>query len=183
MMTLKNCLLIFAFAALIRNLIVPVGYNFFSVAGFLDIFPFFILGCGLQRFKDFFSGKGLIIALLIVFIASIIMQQATWFLDISMTIPEHNALSLIVATSGIILLFRIRKDIPPISKLGYYAFGIYLFHVFGSAGSRIFLFEVGIHGNFVVFTTGLIAGLGFPILLELIMEKSPLFRRVFFGLR
>jgi len=81
------------------------------------------------------------------------------------------------------LLFYIKKNITIMSKIGYYAFGIYLFHVLGTAGSRIILKKYDVDERYILFTMGLIFGIGIPIVIELILEKSKILRRLFLGLR
>jgi peptidoglycan/LPS O-acetylase OafA/YrhL len=85
--------------------------------------------------------------------------------------------------TGIFLIFFIRKSNRFLAELGYYSYGIYLFHVFGTAGSRIVSRWIGIEGLLPLFLIGLLLGLGFPILLELLLMKSRIPRRLFLGLK
>ena len=183
MKTFKAWLVIFLSAALIRNFIPEFEFNIFSINGFFNLLPFFILGCGIQRFNSFFTEKRLVYTALTVFIIAFLVQQYTWFSHYEMNDYEFRILSLFVACTGITFFFYIRKNIPFISRIGYYAFGIYLFHVFGTAGSRIVLMHFGVNLRIVLFTFGLIFGIGIPIMLELILEKSKILRRIFLGLR
>jgi peptidoglycan/LPS O-acetylase OafA/YrhL len=96
---------------------------------------------------------------------------------------EIETLSIFVGFSGIIVLSYIRKDIPFMSRIGYYSFGIYLFHVFGTAGSRILLSKFDIGNNAVVFSIGLLFGILIPIVIESNLEKSKVTRRLFLGLK
>jgi glucan biosynthesis protein C len=182
MLTFNNWLIIFLTAAVIRFLVPKFEHDVFSINGFFNLLPFFLLGCGIQRFPEIFTGRPVIRTALGVFIITILMQQYTWFAGIKLNIYEFRVLSLFVACSGITLFFFIRKNIDIISKIGYYAFGIYLFHVLGTAGSRIILLKLGLDQHFFVFTMGLLFGLGIPILIELLFEKSKILRRLFFGL-
>jgi glucans biosynthesis protein C len=183
MLTIRNWCFIFIGTALARYLIPQFPANIFSVNGFLNLLPFFVLGCGLERFADIFSRKDIIYSSIIVFIISVIVQQYVWFSGYDLSVYGIRILSLFVACSGIILFFYIRKNIPVISYVGYYAYGIYLFHVWGTAGSRIFLMKMGFDHQAIVFTVGLICGLGVPIIIELIFEKSAVLRRLFLGLK
>lgn len=182
MISFKNWLLIFLLAAVIRLLIPKFELDVFSINGFFNLLPFFLLGCGIERFQDIFTNKTVIRSALGVFVITILIQQYTWFADIKLNIHEFRLLSLLVACSGITLFFYIRKNIDIISKIGYYAFGIYLFHVLGTAGSRIILLKLGIDQHILVFGIGLLFGLGVPIIIELLFEKSKILRRLFFGL-
>jgi hypothetical protein len=183
MKTFKNWLLIFLLAALIRSFVPAFSNNIFSINGFFNLLPFFLLGCGIQRFNNTFFGKGIIRSALLIFTVSVILQQYVWFSGFIMNGLEYRILSLFVPCSGIIIFFYIRKNIAFISKIGYFAYGIYLFHVFGTASSRIILMKFGLNNHIIVFIAGLICGLGFPIIIESIIEKSKILKRLFLGLR
>lgn len=157
--------------------------NFFSFKGCLNLLPFFVLGCGIERYKDLFNNKLVVRGLLVVFILAVSIHQLYLLNGKSFDRWDYAIMSFLVACPGIILLFHIRKDVPVLSKLGYYAYGIYLFHVFGTAGSRIVLMQLNITSITFLFSVGLLAGLGLPIVFEYFIEKSPLFRTVFLGLR
>ena len=183
MLSLRNWLIIFLIAALVRNFIPRFYPNIFSISDFFSLLPFFILGCGINRFSYLFTGKAFIKSATIVFMLTILLQQFIWFSGYKLNALEINTLSMFLACSGIIVLFYIRKNIPFMSKIGYYAYGIYLFHVFGTAGSRILLWKFGIVSNIMVFSIGLLMGILIPIIIEMILEKSKITRRLFLGLK
>lgn len=180
--TVRNWTIIFLGAVLMRFFLHP-EIDVFSIGGYLNLLPFFILGCGIQRFEHLYDGRKIILIPLSVFIVFVALQQYTWFAGVNLNVYNANILSLFVACPGIIVLFYIRKNIPIMSKVGYYAYGIYLYHVFGTAGSRILLMKLGFDHDASIFVFGLLAGLGVPIIIELILEKSKVTRRIFLGLR
>jgi glucans biosynthesis protein C len=183
MVTFRNFLILFLVTALLRNFIPRFMPNVFSVCDFISLLPFFILGCGINRFSDLFREKSIIRPATIVFILAILVQQFVWFSRYNMNYIEINTLSLFVACPGIIVLFYVRKNIPFMSKIGYYAYGIFLFHVFGTAGSRIFLWHFGVYNNILVFSSGLFFGIFIPVIIELILEKWKITRMLFLGLK
>lgn len=183
MLSLRNWFIIFLITALTRNLSPHFYPNVFSINGFIMLLPFFILGCGIKRFPGLFSWKEFIKPVSVLFILAIFVQQYIWFSDYNMSTMEVNTLSIFVGFSGIILLSYFRKDIPLMSRIGYYSFGIYLFHVFGTAGSRIILMKFDVINNIIVFSMGLFFGILIPIVIELVLEKSKITRRLFLGLR
>jgi peptidoglycan/LPS O-acetylase OafA/YrhL len=166
-----------------RNLIPEFYPNVFSINGFFSLLPFFILGCGINRFPDLFTLKAFIKPVGILFILAMLYQQYIWFSGSILSQMGIAALSIFVGTSGIIILCYIRKDIPLMSRIGYYSFGIYLFHVFGTAGSRILLSKFDIGNNAVIFSVGLSLGILIPIIIELNLEKFKITRRLFLGLK
>jgi fucose 4-O-acetylase-like acetyltransferase len=183
MLSLRNWLIIFLLAAMARNIIPHFYPNVFSINGFFSLLPFFIVGCGINRFHDLFSEKAFIKPIGILFIITIFLQQYIWFSGYLMSALEINTLSIFVGFSGIVILSYIRRDIPFMSRIGYYSFGIYLFHVFGTAGSRIILLKFDIGNNVIVFSLGLLFGIIIPIIIELNLEKSRITRRLFLGLK
>lgn len=183
MLSLRNWLIIFLLAAMTRNLIPEFYPNVFSINGFFSLLPFFILGCGINRFPDLFTLKAFIKPVGILFILAMLYQQYIWFSGSILSQMGIAALSIFVGTSGIIILCYIRKDIPLMSRIGYYSFGIYLFHVFGTAGSRILLSKFDIGNNAVIFSVGLSLGILIPIIIELNLEKFKITRRLFLGLK
>ncbi|HPJ68613.1 MAG TPA: acyltransferase [Desulfobacteraceae bacterium] len=181
--TEKKWLVVFFICVLLRLTMPFLQGNFFSFKGCLNLLPFFVLGCGIERYKDLFNNKLVVRGLLVVFILAVSIHQLYLLNGKSFDRWDYAIMSFLVACPGIILLFHIRKDVPVLSKLGYYAYGIYLFHVFGTAGSRIVLMQLNITSITFLFSVGLLAGLGLPIVFEYFIEKSPLFRTVFLGLR
>ena len=183
MLSVKNWFFIFLIAALGRSLIPQFYPNVFSINGFFMLLPFFVLGCGINRFPSLFTLKAFIKPVSILFMLTILLQQYIWFSGYNMSTLEISTLSMFVGFSGIIFLSYIRKDIPFMSRIGYYSFGIYLFHVFGTAGSRILLMKFDIVNNIIVFSMGLLFGILIPIIIELNLEKLKITRRLFLGLK
>lgn len=171
--------------AVVMLLVINQNYliNYFSFSRYLYLLPFFLLGLGLNRFKDQLFKKPIVLVLLATLVVSVTIQQLEWFEVISTHSHRFSAISVFVGLSGIWLIFHIRRPFRWLAELGYYSYGIYLFHVFGSAGSRIFAKMLGIDNMAMLFSIGLIFGLGFPILAELVILKSALLRRLFLGLR
>ncbi len=157
--------------------------NYFSFSRYLYLLPFFLLGLGLNRFKDQLFRKPVIFILFLTLIITVTIQQLEWFEVISTRSHRFSAISVFVGISGIWLIFHIRRPFKWLAELGYYSYGIYLFHVFGTAGSRIFAKLLGIENMVLLFSIGLIFGLGFPILAELVILRNAILRRLFLGLR
>ncbi|MBN1181895.1 MAG: acyltransferase [Bacteroidales bacterium] len=181
--TTKKWFMVLLLTVLVRSFMPYFQGIFFCYKGFLNLLPFFVLGCGIERYQDLFRSKTVIRVLLILFIIAVSLQQFCLLKGMSINGLGYTTISLLAAGPGITLLFYIRKDVPVLSKLGYFAYGIYLFHVFGTAGSRILIMNLNGADITLLFFSGLLAGLGLPIIIELVIEKSPLLRMIFLGLR
>ncbi len=160
-------------------------FGIFAINGYLGLLPFFILGIGLNRFKNIIFQKIVLIPIILTFIASIIIQQLNWF-EIIHIYPLHRKtwLSLITGISSAVTFFYIKKPVNLLAKLGYYSYGIYLFHIFGTSGARIVLQKLfgNVNSN-IMFFTSLICGLLFPIIIETIIEKNKYATLILLGKR
>ena len=158
--------------------------NFFSIGSGLYLLPFFILGIGIFRYSTYLFNKPSLMLLGILFLSGITITQMGWFSEINFVDPMILGIMIHAGSfSGIALLFRFRFAYKPLAIVGFFAFGVYLFHVFGSASSRIVLQYFGIENHTFIFIFGLTAGLFFPVLLEIITLRYTGFQYLFFGKR
>ncbi len=158
-------------------------FKLFNLSSTLYLFPFFLLGIGLQRFPEKIFAKPLFILLVLAFIFGIILQQLNWFGLVCLGQQHHGLISILVGISGMCLIFYFRKVNNSLAKIGHFAYAIYLFHIFGTAGSRIMLRYFGIENSLSLFICGIAAGLTIPILIEFFISKDVVMRRLFLGLK
>jgi peptidoglycan/LPS O-acetylase OafA/YrhL len=83
--------------------------------------------------------------------------------------PALKAVSLAVGASAVFSLLLLRRvlRVPFLAWLGQFAFGIYLLHVFGAAGTRVALQRLGVDQELTVFLACLVIAMGLPIVFEL----------------
>lgn len=180
----KGWLISFIIAALLLLVFNPaVKVDFFSFNRYLYLLPYFLLGLGIKRYSDYLFNKTALLVIFILLVIGILLQQLNWFHVIDLEGSRFGLLSVFVGLSGILLIFYIRKPNKFLAKLGYYSYGIFLFHVFGTAGSRIISRWMGIESIPILFIIGMGFGLGLPVLIELILLKSRVLKRIFLGLR
>lgn len=157
--------------------------DLFSLWGYLYLLPYFLLGCGLNRFPNLLARRGVVVGIAFALAAGLAVQQAEWFGDYGVDLDITGWLALCVGLSGTALLFRFRRSVPGLAALGAYSFSIYLFHVFGTAGSRMALSRLGLESRPALLVAGLAAGLGLPVLIELAIKRHRVLRTAFLGLK
>ncbi len=180
----RGWLISFIIAILLLLFLKPVIIiRLFSFNNYLYLLPYFLLGLGIKRFSNYLFNKTTLLAISILLGIGITLQQLNWFHVIELHGGQPGLLSAFVGLSGILIIFYLRKPNKFLAKLGYYSYSIFLFHVFGTAGSRIISRWMGIESTPILFIIGMIFGLGLPILIELLLLKSRVLKRLFLGLR
>jgi hypothetical protein len=175
--------LIVAFAVLFvtRNFLETVP-NLFSFKGAVYLFPFFLIGIGTYRFKEVLLNDKMTFFLLTIFIAGITIQQMIWF----GYFPEQHKQSLLgmsIGISGVLLLFKLKLKNSFLIWVGGFAYGIFLFHVFFTGGSRIVLLKLGVENPWIILTLGVICAIAFSILAEMLISRVGVLRYCLLGLK
>jgi peptidoglycan/LPS O-acetylase OafA/YrhL len=185
MKTVKNWIIIFSisvFLLLIRDILIPYDWpNYLSYKGALYLLPCFILGVGLNRFKTAFQNQLIKYSIPVILLACFIIQQLSWFKIIDYPVNKDNWVGLLIGLTGTMMLLRIRMKINWLVWFGGFAYSIYLFHAFGTAGGRILIQKLNMHSAPVIFTVSLIAGLLLPVAAEKIFKRFKITRILFLG--
>ncbi len=171
---------VYVLLALVFEFAVP-KVAIFSVPSFAQMLPLFFLGCVLHGPPATCRGPLLPLTASLVFVVSATIHQLVWFDRLRLTEGQLMVLLYSESFSFFYLLFRYRWTGPRLAVLGGFAYAIYLFHVFGTAGSRIALGRLGIHDRLIVLTIGTLCGLVLPVAIDLLFRESPVLRRVFLG--
>ena len=155
--------------------------NVFGVWGALCLLPYFLLGIGIRRFGRQLASPLMKKIYLVGFLAGFAARQFVWFTtgdagllrNLFLHVPIGMLASAFLLTSG----WRNRFLIG----VGGYAYGIYLFHAFGTGAGRILLLRVGVDSDVPIFLFSALLGLCVPILVERALGRSPLLRPLFLG--
>jgi glucan biosynthesis protein C len=173
---------VYWFLSLLFYFVNPQVYVF-SFIFLSEMLPFFFLGCLLYRPPACLEGRPAVAAAGLLLVAGLTAQQLVWFGHFAPS-PWMILLLQIGEGSGFaFLLFRFRWTSPGLAMLGGYAYPIYLFHVFGTAGSRILLGRLGLENRVALLAIGTVSGLVLPILVDRSFRRNVVLRRVFLGAR
>lgn len=154
--------------------------NLFSFKGALNQLPYFVAGMGIQRFsKQLFTTKLIYIYTGLAF-TGLVLLQGEWFYPLFRT-PVFVCIKLIWVIATLALLLHQTYSNSLFIKIGKYAYGIYLFHGFGTSGGRIILSYFNIHTEVLVFIFAFILAVSFSICAEIILNKNKITRLIFLG--
>lgn len=167
--------------SIVAHYFVVIADDLFSVSRAVVLLPFFLLGLGMRRFSEAFDRTA--IGLPAVIIAGIGLVAHGLLLSGSLNIPTDGEYLLAVATGmgGCIGLMWMNFEFAPLAMIGWFSYAIYLFHVFGTAGARHFLAAAGIDNTAVQILCAFVAGIAFPIVVEVLIRDRPLLRLFLLG--
>ena len=152
--------------------VVPGDWNIFSVNGAIRLLPFFLVGYALHQFPPP-NRAAFSIAVAVFTVAFTVRMFELTGNASGLSATGDKALSFFIGLTACTTLMLGRKYIylPLLAWLGPFAFGIYLLHVFGSAGMRMALEGLGVHAPVVVFFACLITAIAVPIVFEVTFGK------------
>lgn len=165
-------LLVLLGGALALRVTGPLATPVFGIWHAQYLLPYFLVGLGVQRFP-LRSGWPHAMALFGLGVAGMALYQSHWFgWRWPSDLVEYAVITLLGA-AGISGCLHYRVPWRPLAVLGSFSYGIYLMHVFGTAGARILLQRAGVESLPLLALAGLISGLAFPIAVERAIERRP----------
>lgn len=146
--------------------------NLFSFMGAMAQFPYFVIGVGINRFaKQIITHKTKII-LSSLAIVGILLLQLEWFYPaVSRNILNNLTQPLwVMATLALLLTQSYSSRI--FTKIGSYAYIIYLYHGFGTSGGRIIMNRLGVNSEILVFLFATAIAVFIPVILQEIANRN-----------
>ncbi len=153
----------------------------FAVAEAYYLLPYFLLGLGLHRYAFALNTRRAVFVALPLLTMGVLLHQGSLFDLWEPTGLQQWLLNTLLGMVGGVALVGIRVSWRPVARIGTYSYGIYLLHVFGTAGARMGLTRVGIVAQGPVFVLALASGLVLPVLFEELVDQVPMLRLLVFG--
>lgn len=170
LLTLRSYGLVFA-AALAASFASQSLPDLFSLDRAVELFPFFLLGLGLYRFSEQLISRRNLVTLAVALTILVGIDQAYLFALVDLDEAGLAVVGTALGLAGCSLLIARRFFFKPLAWLGYFAFEIYLFHVFGTAGARIVLNRLQVQEAWLVFTVSMLLGLLLPVALKQVLDR------------
>ncbi|MDR1156599.1 MAG: acyltransferase [Bacteroidales bacterium] len=157
--------------------------NIFSFKGAIYLWPFFLLGMGIQRFNAVLSEKRFVAGLWCLFIACMALVQLVWFQIIGDGYSSYGRNSWLGICTGLssAALFYSHIKIKALVWIGGFSYTIYLFHSIAKGICLQALTKLGVGYLLILFVCGVIAGVLIPVFIDKILEKWKITRFVFLG--
>lgn len=137
-----------------------------------NLLPFFLVGLWMRRFP-FRGGWRFALVLLVLGASGVVLREWHWPAQTWSSDLELWAIRTTVGATGIAACLQFRRPWKPLALLGSFSYGIYLLHVFGTAGARILLQRAGVASLPVLGVAGLLLGVLLPIAVERVIERWP----------
>lgn len=175
----RYALLVLTIPALIYLSAIPI-IEVFSLDKVPFLLTFFIIGLIFKRFQnEIFKRKTITIS---VIVFTFIYAYSIYLFNHRLLNPSlAHLLTLIIGSTACLLLINIGFKNKQLIWLGNLSYCIYLFHVFGSAASRILLNKLGVHNISLEVLSGLVVALSLPIILKLVCPQNGILSMLLFG--
>lgn len=162
---------------------VPAEVDVFTVSGALRLLPFFLLGYGLRRYGLFDLRGGRAAIATAAFAGIYTVRLLTIFGVYQPDEYSNRAIAVAVGATAVVLIYSARNLLHAriLAWIGGFSFGIYLLHVFATAGSRMAFEHVGVYGRPELFTLALLIGIAAPIAFQLASRRSWLIQTFLLG--
>jgi fucose 4-O-acetylase-like acetyltransferase len=180
MRRLSGYLVVFAIV-LALHFYVAIHPSVFSSNQALYLFPFFLAGLGANRFAPAFHWPTVRYLCLIVFAVTMTLHVLAVYHVYGEVAERRTYFATALSLAGLLTMLYWTPPSRALTWIGSFSFTIYLYHVFFTGGMRAALHAFGVPELPLNFVAGCIAGLAGPIVVELVLRRSAILRRVFLG--
>ena len=160
--------------AVLVQLFGATDIEFFSIARAGYLLPFFLLGVGVRRYAGKLQwNEGFVLLSMLLFAAMLATHIAGILGWYGAPLEARTFAATMLSASGLLVLAKFVRRSNALDSIGEYAFAIYLFHVFFTAGMRAVLVSSGVQSVALQVALGLFVGIAGPIALERVVNRMP----------
>ena len=155
----------------------------FSIGGAAYLFPFFLVGLGLQRFPEMLATNRTRWIAATVTTAALGLLVLTLLNVVSIPHQRTSPLAFLIGVSAVVFAIQQRRPVRRLTAIGTFSYSIYLFHFF-----VIDFLDVNLAGaisrhTVAGFVIGVSAGVLIPIVIQLALVRFRIPRLLFLGLK
>ena len=152
--------------------------KYFALNGVMYLFPFFLLGIAVERFSLLEILKPVVGYTLLT---CVLLGLYLTYIDFITLQDKRSFAGLLIGGVFCCAILAVNLNVRFLAKIGGFSYTIYLYHVFFTAATRIFLNEIGVVDLNTVFILSLIAGISVPVFIEIVFNKTNITRLLFLG--
>jgi peptidoglycan/LPS O-acetylase OafA/YrhL len=173
---LRKFLIVLASAAIMQLTLTPPPE--FSLYGANYLFPFFLCGLGCSRFR---IAKFDFLPICLAVLAGTSSYVIAGILGYVPRTDRTSVVALLLGVSACLSLLMSGWKNRTLASIGFYSYAIYLFHVFFTASTRMFLYSMNFKNVTALIAVATTAGVVGPILVEKIADRFALTRMLLLG--
>ncbi|WP_394143338.1 acyltransferase family protein [Vibrio atypicus] len=170
--------IVFLFSAVFYILNVSINVEYFALSGAIYLLPYFLFGLFVNRFDLVGRVNNTQSLMLVIITVLILFGIAT---DHIIILTKHSYIPLLVGCLSCFVLISLKLKSEVLARIGVFSYGIYLYHVFFTAGSRIVFTNLGVTNVTLLFIVSLFIGVLGPILVDIVLSKNSYLRKNFLG--
>jgi surface polysaccharide O-acyltransferase-like enzyme len=157
------------------------GSELFSISQAIYFLPFFLLGFGANRYRQFFFSPAIVCITIAAFLAGHGIHAYGLFGAADTLQDKHGLIAILVGFSTTLLAIRLFPRQHFLAYIGGYSFAIYLYHPLFAAAVRITGGHLGAVPLSALFWLGLATGIAGPVLMEMFVSRWQVTRYLVLG--
>ncbi|WP_203143385.1 acyltransferase family protein [Marinobacter mangrovi] len=154
---------------------------YFSFAGVIFLLPSFLFGVACYRYREAIFQPAVLWPVGLVTAVCSVLVGLTLVDVIDYRFMPQSLPALIVGCGVSLMLMVSQFKQRWLVFIGAYAYSIYIFHVFGTSGSRIILQKLGVSDTFLLMVVGILVGVIGPIIVDKLASRYYWSRRILLG--
>ena len=169
---------LFILAAAIAISLTVAAPRYLGLAGAVYLCPYFLCGLACSRFH---IQKSHFFPVSIAVFVSAYAYAAGGMLGYVPFSEKTSIAALLIGVTGSFIVLRSGWKNRALAFIGLSSYSIFLFHLFFSASSRMFMHSLGIRDVGLLFLVGTVTALCGPVLIEMIADRYSLTRTALLG--